>query len=77
MRNRANILEKGKWYADMQNVANFLRFSHEKDGRDYFDSIKNVRNEIYIFNLSGFIEFRIGYDYFIPEKEDIETYNLK
>ena len=78
MRKMANALEKGKWYADNKQAWNFLRFSHEKDGIDYFDMIKNVRNKMYIFNIYGFIKFRSSqYDYFIPTKEDKETYNLK
>lgn len=81
MRQKADKLEKGKWYADLQedewNNTTFLKFKNStKDGLNF--SEKRGRDS-YRYLLDG---VTIGFPHFgpdnfyLPTPEDIEKYNL-
>lgn len=78
MRQKADKLEKGKWYADVRfsNVnMTFLKYSHENIERYHFSEQRGEQS--YKFSKDGFvtIDSRI-FKGFIPTPEDIEKYNL-
>lgn len=76
MRTKAEKLEKGKWYADVDGEsAIFLKFSHVDNGICHYSEQKG--HYLYNSDESGMIEFTAGiHDDFIPTPEDIEKYGL-
>lgn len=74
MRQKAEKLEKGKWYADISSLDDeaFLLYSHLKDNRYYFS--KQIGAD-YAFHL-GFISITMHSNWYLPTPEDIEKYNL-
>lgn len=80
MRQKADKLEKGKWYADVMNNALspvFLKFSHKTDtGYILFSLERN--GPMYNKLKNGMIRFfqMEDNDFYVPTAEDIEKYNL-
>lgn len=79
MRQKADKLEKGKWYADIDfngsvNPA-FLRYSHSNGETDFFSEIKGA--DRYLESSTGMIPFAVNHEIkYLPTPEDIEKYNL-
>lgn len=77
MRQKADKLEKGKWYCDHEHSptdeVGFLRFSHKTHSTEFYD--ENI-GEQYLRNDFSLIPFGIGTDWYLPTPEDIEKYNL-
>lgn len=79
MRKRAEKLEVGKWYADMdRNLftdACMLKYSHSDNGLDYFDDQRSVSK--YALDENGLISFTsFGWFYYLLTEEEIIKYNL-
>lgn len=77
MRQKADKLEKGKWYADTETskmtTPTFFKFSHTYSKRDIF---KVVLGEGYFLKHDGSCSFSQNANWYIPTQEDIEKYNL-
>ena len=76
MRQKADKLERGKWYCDsVPDHPTFLRYSHTEKRVDFYTEQKGSGG--YWENIDGFITFKHkAHDRFIPTPEDIEKYNL-
>lgn len=78
MRQKAEKLEKGKWYADScpdEKFITFLKFHHSYSKIDCYSEQKKVMK--YVFGKNGLIRFISGAnDRFVPTQEDREKYNL-
>lgn len=77
MRQKAEKLEKGKWYADScpDEVITFLKFHHFYHKKEFFsDQKKYGRYKVGENGLIGFIKGACNR--FIPTQEDREKYSL-
>lgn len=76
MRQKADKLEKGKWYSDsVPHNPTFLKYSHTENRRDLYTEQKGLGG--YWQDRDGFIRFTHKCrDRFLPTPEDIEKYNL-
>lgn len=74
MRQKADKLEKGKWYADMENPCTFIKYSYTDGNVQYFEDQIEIWGGTYL-TLNGSIPL-ICQERFIPTQQDREKYNL-
>lgn len=81
MRQIAEKLEVGKWYADLsweksENVC-FLKYHSETTGEG--PNFENRGNTIYtpLSEDDSLLGFPYGCEFYLPTEEDVEKYNLR
>lgn len=76
MRKQATELEVGKWYADLEDVCSFLRFSHEENGIAYYDKVIYIQCRPYSQDVGEYYSFPAPWNRHLPTQEEILKYNL-